>query len=439
MNQQVPLNPDELKSAELNPAEIEKAIGMGRKAGARKFGKRMFWLMGLLAILAGGTWWYLARQEAATTVTYQTVPAAKGKLTITVSSTGTIQPLTQVDVGSELSGVVREVLVDDNSIVKTGDVLARLDTRRLEAQRMKAAAQLQASEARLETAKASLNQSEQSLTRQKTLRNRGLSTSQEFETATAEEARATANINAAEADIATAKADLELVDADLTKTVIVSPIDGMVLKRTVEPGQTVAASLQAPILFTIAQDLTRIQLEANVDEADVGVVKVGQSASFTVDAYRDRDFPAKIERMTFAPETVDGVVTYKTILSAKNSDLSLRPGMTATAKIIVAEFADALTVPNEALRYSPPAVQQSTGFSITQIFMPRFPRNNQQRRTTDTDGKRSIYILESNQPKEVKVKLGESDGKKTLILEGEVKDGDQIVMSQRTGGAGGRP
>ncbi len=429
MNQQAPLD----------TREIEKAIGLGRSASARKFGKRFFGLLAFLALIAGGTYWYSARQEAAAAVSYQAVPAVKGGLVITVSSTGTIQPLTQVDVGSELSGVVRDVLVDDNSIVKTGDVLARLDTRRLQAQRMKAAAQLQASEARLETARASLNQSEQSLTRQKTLRDRGLSTSQEFETATAEEARAAANINAAEADIATAKADLELVDADLTKTVIVSPIDGMVLKRSVEPGQTVAASLQAPILFTIAQDLTRIQLEANVDEADVGVVKVGQSASFAVDAYRDRDFPAKIERMTFAPETVDGVVTYKTILSAENSDLSLRPGMTATAKITVAEFADALTVPNEALRYSPPAVQQSTGFSITQIFMPRFPRNTQQRRSTEADGRRSIYILENNQPKEVKVKLGESDGKKTLILEGDLKDGDQLIISQRTGTAGGRP
>jgi HlyD family secretion protein len=429
MNQQAPLN----------PAEIEKAIGIGRKAGAFKYAKRLLWALGLLALLAAGTYWYMARQEAAATITYQTVPAAKDKLTITVSSTGTIQPITQVDVGSELSGVVRDVLVDDNSIVKTGDVLARLDTRRLEAQRLKAAAQLQAAEARLQTANASLNQSVQSLTRQQTLRLRGLSTTAEFETATAEQARATANRNAAEADIATARADLELVDADLTKTVIVSPIDGMVLKRTVEPGQTVAASLQAPILFTIAQDLTRIQLEANVDEADVGVVKVGQSASFTVDAYRDRDFPAKIERMTFAPETVDGVVTYKTILSAENNDLSLRPGMTATAKIVVAEFADALTVPNEALRYSPPAVQQSTGFSITQIFMPRFPRNNQQRRVIDADGLRSIYVLENDQPKEVKVKLGESDGKKTLILEGDVKDGDKLVVSQRTGNAGGKP
>ncbi len=431
MNQQAPIN----------PAEIEKAIGLGRRAGARKLGKRLAWALALLAAIAGGAYWYNARQNAAATITYQSVPASKGDLTISVSSTGTIQPLTQVDVGSELSGVVRDVLVDDNSIVKTGDILARLDTRRLDAQRLKAAAQLQAAEARLETAKASLNQSAQTLTRQQTLRKRGLSTGQEFETATAEQARSSASINVAEADIATAKADLELVDADLAKTVIVSPIDGMVMKRSVEPGQTVAASLQAPILFTIAQDLTRIQLEANVDEADVGVVKVGQSASFTVDAYRDRDFPAKIERMSFSPETVDGVVTYKTILSANNTDLSLRPGMTATAKIIVSEFKDALTVPNEALRYAPPAVQQSSGFSITQIFMPRFPRNNQQRKAAvDPDGKRSVYILENNQPKEAKVKLGESDGKKTLILEGDVKDGDQLITSQRTGASpGGTP
>jgi HlyD family secretion protein len=424
MNQQAPLR----------TIDIEHAIGITGRQSARLWLKRLAWLLLAAAFVAAALYWYQQRQQTAAIITYEVSPAAREDVVVTVSSTGTIQPITQVDVGSELSGVVRDVLVDDNSIVKTGDVLARLDTTRLNAQRLKAQAQLQASEARLATANASLNQAQQAFSRQGTLRKRGLSTGQELETATAEFNRARATIDAANADIATAKADLSLVDADIAKADIISPINGMVLKRTVEPGQTVAASLQAPVLFTIAQDLTRIQLEAAVDEADIGIVKVGQTATFAVDAYRQRTFPAKIERMSFSPETLDGVVTYKTILSAGNEDLSLRPGMTATARIIVAEHKNVLAVPNEVFRYTPPVAQPSTGFSVTQMFMPRFPRTVPQRRVAaDADGRRTIYVLVNNEPKEVKVKTGDSDGKKTIVIEGDLKDGESLITSSRTG------
>ena len=414
-----------------NKSEIELALGMGKKARNRRWLRQSLWGVGLLAALAGGYYLYQERQAAAAIITYETVEAVRRDLTVSISATGTIQPLTQVDVGSELSGVAREVLVDENAIVKAGDVLARLDATRLTAQQARATAQLESAKARVLTATASLNQATLALTRQTRLRARSLSTEQDIEQADAENQRATANVAAARADVAASEADLALVNADLEKAVIVSPINGIVLKRTVEPGQTVAASLQAPILFTIAQDISRIQLEANVDEADVGVVKVGQSAAFTVDAYRDRSFPAKIERMSYSPETVDGVVTYKTILSADNSDLSLRPGMTATAKVVVAEFKDVLTVPNEALRYAPPRVAPSQGFSITQLFMPRFPRNERGKRPTETDGRRSVYVLSAGNPQEVRVKTGATDGKITIIQDSEIKAGDALVTATK--------
>jgi HlyD family secretion protein len=168
-----------------------------------------------------------------------------------------------------------------------------------------------------------------------------------------------------------------------------------------------------------------------VDEADIGQVKVGQSATFSVDAYRGRNFPARIERLSFAPETVDGVVTYKAILSAANDELSLRPGMTATARITVEEYKQALTVPNEALRYAPPVKQEAESFSITRMFMPRFPRGQRGKNEVAADGKRTIYVLKDGAPSAVKIKAGATDGKATVVIEGDLKVDDPVVISQK--------
>jgi len=323
------------------------------------------------------------------------------------------------------------VRVDENSSVKAGDVLAVLDTARLDAQKARAEAQIESAEARLAEMTATLDERKALADRQRLLRRKGLSTEQDADTAASAVTRGLAAITAAEADVASAKADLAILQTELSRSTIASPIDGVILKRAVEPGQTVAASFQAPVLFTIAQDLKRVQLEAAVDEADMGAVKNGQRASFTIDAYRGRDFPAVIERLSYAPETVDGVVTYKAILSAPNEDLALRPGMTATAKIVVEEHAKALTVTNEALRYQPPRQQAAEGFSITRLFLPRFPRNERAKRSSNPDGTREIYVLRNGAPEKVSVKTGATDGKRTLIREGELSDGDAVVTAQR--------
>jgi HlyD family secretion protein len=415
----------------LSTEEIETALGLstGQRRGRNM--KRLVWAGLVLALAIAAYWFYSRQQTTAATISYETVPAAVADVIVSVSATGTIQPITQVDIGSEASGVVREVLVDENSLVKTGDVLAVLDPTRLSAQRARVAAQLLAAEARLAEANATSQERRLTENRQKSLRAKGLSTGQDMDTAEAASLKADASLAAAQADISAAKADLAIIDTDISKTRVLSPIDGVVLKRSVEPGQTVAASLQAPVLFQIAQDLKRIQLEAAVDEADIGIVKVGQSATFTVDAYRGRNFPARIERLSFAPETVDGVVTYKAILSADNDDLALRPGMTATARIVVEEYRQALTIANEALRFTPPRQQEAESFSITRMFMPRFPRAQRGKRDVAKDGTRSIYVLTDGKPAETKIKTGATDGKVTVITEGELKADSPVIISQK--------
>jgi HlyD family secretion protein len=411
--------------------EIESALGLSSPQRRGRFARRV--LIGLvLAALAVGAYLAYARtQSGGASISYETLPARQTDVIITVSATGTIQPITQVDIGSEASGVVREVLVDDNDLVKVGDTLAVLDTTRLEAQRARTAAQLQSAEARLAEAKATVAERVLTENRQKALRQKGLSTGQDMDTAEAATKRADASLAAAAADITAAKADLAIIETDISKTRIVSPINGVVLKRSVEPGQTVASSLQAAVLFQIAQDLTRIQLEAAVDEADIGQVKVGQTARFSVEAYRNRNFPARIERLSFAPVTVDGVVTYTAVLSAENADFTLRPGMTATARITVEQYQNALTVANEALRYQPPVQQEAESFSITRMFMPRFPRAQRGKREASADGMRSVYVLENGTPVERRVKTGATDGKQTIITEGNLKVDEALVIAQK--------
>ena len=414
--------------------DIEDAIGLSPAMKGQTLRRRLLWLVLLGAVIAGFAWYYLSinGQNAATAIAYESQSAQTTDLVITVSATGTIQPLTQVDIGSEMSGVVREVLVDENDLVKKGQVLATLDPVRLSAERDRSAALLASAEAKLREAEVTRSETEKQRNRLATLRARGVSTTQEMEAADAAFARADAMLSVSQADADATRASLAIIQTDLTKMQIISPIDGIVLTRAVEPGQTVAASLQAPVLFKIAQDLRRIQLEASVDEADIGAVKLGQSATFTVDAYRAQKFPAKIERLSFAPETIDGVVTYKAILSAANEDLALRPGMTATARIVIEEYKSSLAIANEALRYQPPADKATGSFSITELFMPRFPRAPRGKRENSTDGLRSIYVLRGGIATEVKIKIGASDGKLTQVLSGDLKTGEEVISAQKS-------
>lgn len=412
--------------------EIENTLGLSPKAKAKKSFRRLFWL-GLLSLLVvSGGYYYFASSQTTQKISYVTQKVVTSNLVVAISATGTVQPTTQVDVGSELSGTVKTVEVSENAIVKKGDVLATLDVVRLSAQRDRASAQVAAAEARLQDANSAAKQSALTLTRQKKLRVSGLSTDQGMEDASTAEARAVAAVAVAQADVLSAKADLSIVESDLAKSQILSPIDGIVLKTSVKTGQTVAASLTAPILFTLADDMANIQIEAAVDEADIGVVKVKQKASFTVDAFRGRSFDGQVFSISFSPDKTDGVVTYKTILTAANDDLALRPGMTTTARIVVDYVKDATVIPNEALRYVPAVQKKSSGFSITQLFMPRFPRNDRaEKPAAAADGSRSLWVLRNGAPFEVKVKTGLSDGKMTVVTGDALQVGDDVILTVR--------
>jgi HlyD family secretion protein len=414
--------------------EIEEILGMGRGARARRWLSRAIWI-GILVLAVGGAyWWYQSSQATAQRITYETLPAKQADLVVTVTATGTIQPTTQTDVSSEMSGVVRVVNVDNNSPIKKGDVLAELDTERFNAQLRSMQASLDGAKAKLADVQATLKASDLTLARQQALQKRGLVITQDLETANATQARSVAAVASAEADIDIATANLKLKQLDIDKSKILSPVDGIVLKRAVEPGQTVASSLQAPVLFTLAEDLKRMQLEANVDEADIGAVKVGQKASFTVDAFTGRNFPARIETIEFSPLTTDGVVTYKAILSVDNADLALRPGMTATSQITVQEKTNALLVPNAALRYSPPPAAKQQSFSLTGLFMPRMPRGEKPIKKETIANERVVWALKDGTPQSITITTGSTDGKMTEVVKGDLAVDTPLITAAKTGG-----
>ena len=411
-------------------AEIETALGLDPRSRRRVWLWRLVWLGVLAVLIGGGIWYYVQTQGQTAALTYQTVAARTETLVVKVQATGNVEPTTQVDVSSERSGVIRSVNVKANSLVKKGDVLAELDPERLKAELGRIAATLAASQARLADAKATLAEKQLAFKRAERLNKQGISAAQDLDTARAAQARAEAGILAAEADIDVVKAEVTMQETDITKMRILSPVNGIVLKRSVEPGQTVASSLQAPVLFTLAEDLARMQLEADVDEADIGVVKTGQRATFTVDAYPGKSFPAVIDTIEYSPNVTENVVTYTAVLTVDNSELLLRPGMTATAQIVALEIPDALAVPNAALRYEPPRQQKSQGFSITSIFMPRLPRFEKTVKS-GTDGERTVWVLESGVPVAVKVKTGVSDGSLTEITSGDLKPGAEVIISSK--------
>jgi HlyD family secretion protein len=415
-----------------DPAVIEAVLGLDGRGRRRLWAKRVLWLVLAALMTAALAWWGLASGRQAAAISYETQPVKRADITVAVTAAGKIMPTTQVDVSSEMSGVVRKVNVDNNSLVKQGDVLAELDTERLTAQWNRAKATLTAAEARIADARATMRERDVALSRAQTLRNKGISAVQDLDTARAAHDRAKAAIDAAEADAAVAKANLALTQTDIAKSRILSPVDGIVLKRTVEPGQTVASSLQAPVLFTLAGDLKRMQVEADVDEADIGAVKTGQRASFTVDAYPGRKFPAIIETIEYAPNVKDNVVTYKAVLSVDNTELLLRPGMTATAEIVVQEVANALTIANAALRYKPPAPQQQPeSFSLTRLFLPRMPRFEASKNEKASGPERKIWVLENGAPRETTITVGASDGDITEIVSGEIPEGAQAVTASK--------
>lgn len=398
--------------------------------------KRRLILLALLAILAGGALFIMGgRQKAANTPSYATAEITRGDIVVTVSATGTLEPTNEVEVGSEISGTIESVYADFNSHVKKGQLLVRLDTTKLEAQVTQAKASLEAAKANVLQMKATEKEALLKLNQIKKLYEvtEGRSPSRtEVDAAEAAYERALANTASARASVTQAEATLEGYETDMSKAEIHSPVDGMVLDKSIEEGQTVAASLEAPVLFTIAEDLKQMELHVYVDEADIGQVTQGQKASFTVDAYPDRTFEGTIIQARYGSETVDNVVTYETIIKVDNSDMFLRPGMTATADITVREINNVLMVPNAALRYAPAAPSKEESF-ISKL-MPRPPRRERAQPKAVEKGKITVWALEEGREMPYNVRLGDSDGSRRQILDSELREGMKLITGKSTNG-----
>ena len=401
------------------------------KSGKSGKGKVLRWLLLVVAIVAAVWGWMLwSANQNGNGVSYLTEEVKRGKLDVTVSATGNLQPTNQVDVGSELSGTVEKVLVDDNDRVKRGQILAQLDLSKLNDQVARSRAAVTSAEAQVAQARATVAETAASLSRMRKvseLSGGKVPSRTEMESAEAALLRAEANEASAKAAVAQAQATLKSDLTNIAKATTRSPVDGIVLARKVEPGQTVAASLQAPVMFTLAEDLTQMELQVNVDEADVSQVKIGQAAQFTVDASPGRKYPAEVTRVGFGSQTTDGVVSYKTILRVNNDDLTLRPGMTATAEILTATREDALLIPNAALRFSPEANgQKKISGGLVSTLLPRPPSPPKQKKAKN-GASPQVWILRDNLPVAVQIKPGLTDGRFTEVLEGELQAGMQVI------------
>lgn len=373
----------------------------------------------ILAVLSiGGYFGFVTWTGRESPMTYKTAPVTRGTLVYTVTATGNLEPLVKVLVGSQVSGTVTRWYADFNQRVEEGFVLAELDKDRFRATVDQRQAAAKAARARVEEARAAL--ADTTLKRQHAEQNFQLNAATELELAESRvaEQQATASLHAAEAEVERAEAEARLAAVDLDRTVIRSPIDGVVISRDIDAGQTVAASFTSPTLFTIANDLTKMQVNAAVSETDIGKVREGGGAEFRVDAYPDRRFHGVVSQVRFAETVVDNVVTYTTLIDVDNSDLALRPGMTATISFEVARAENVLMVPNAAMRYNPTAVPADGDWMRPGKAVRMQPR---------------VFKLNSGRLVESPIEPGLTDGSFTEVRSGELQEGDAVVTEQ-TGG-----
>ena len=431
------------QAATPEPLSTTELQALLNESPARVWWRRpLLWVVVGLALLAGiGYYFWQESAKSKAAPAYVTETVSRGNLTLSVSANGTLQPTRSVSIGSELSGTVLRVLVDVNDKVKKGQVLVELDTAKLGDQVVRSRASLNSANAAVAQAVATAAEAKGNLARlEEVARLSGgkVPSQAELETGRATLARAQATETSARANVIMAQATLSTDDTNLSKGWIRSPIDGVILTRTVDPGNAVAASLQAVTLFTIAENLSQLRLQVNVDEADVGSVKVGQKASFTVSAYPSRKYPATITRVAFGSTITENVVTYVTYLGVDNTDLSLRPGMTASSTITSTERKDVLLVPNTALRFSPTAKSGGGGKAsggIVSSLMPRMPGGPARKTAGGTGPLKQVWVLRDGAAVSVAVTPGISDGRMTEITSGDLQAYMLVITDQRTSSA----
>jgi HlyD family secretion protein len=398
--------------------------------------KRVVVILVVVALLGTAGWlWQRHRVAEAARPEYETAPVVRDDVSSHVTATGTLSPLVTVAVGSQVSGRIQSLGADFNSRVSKGQVIARLDPQLFEADVARQTANLAVANAALRRAEAELADAQRRHERAARLAVEGVVGQQDADAAVTARDAAEAGVAAARASVRQAEAALQQARTNLAYTTILSPIDGIVISRDVDVGQTVAASLSAPVLFTIAEDLRQMELHTNVAESDVGQLREGMTAEFTVDAWPAARFSGVVKEVRYSPQTVQNVVTYDAVISVENPELKLRPGMTADVSFVVAERHDVLVVPNAALRFQPPAEVSKT---VTVPDVATGGERRGPRRSGDTDGRpgapaparqrwRIAWVLPSSQrPEPVKIRTGLTDGRNTEVLEG-VEEGTLVI------------
>lgn len=366
-------------------------------------------LVGLLIIMVVVIGGYLLLKKNKNNIRYRTEEVTRGDIVSSVTATGTVNPVTTVLVGTQVSGTIKHIYVDFNSPVKKGQIVAQIDPATFEAQVEQSRANLFAAQANLQKAEATLLDAKRTRERNKTLYSKNLIARSDLDTAETNYEIAKAQVEASRAQVEQAKASLKMAETNLMYTRIVSPVDGIVISRNVDVGQTVAASFQTPTLFTIAQDLTKMQIDCNISEADIGRVRKGQDVEFTVDAYPDTIFKGKVYQIRNAPITIQNVVTYDVVVKVENPELKLKPGMTANVSIIIETKKDVLKIPNAALRFRPPELTRD-------------------KRTMKGKG---VWVIEKGKLFRKEITLGISDGSYTEVSSG-LKEGDRVVIEALT-------
>ncbi len=415
------------------PPDLAAAIKGG---GAGKQVKRYLILAVIVLMLGGGAWFWWSRIEKAKhqAPAYATEVLKRGEISLTITATGNLAPTTAVTVGGELSGTTLEVYVDFNDRVTNGTPLAKLDTSKLAQQTEISRATVKSMQAKVAQAEATVKESGAALARQRELSAAKLVSTADLEVTIATAGRADADLASARATVGEAEAQVRINEFDLSKAIIKSPIDGIVLTRSIEPGQTVAASFTAPQLFIIAEKLERMKLNVTIAEADIGRVAAGQASTFTVDAWPDRSYTARVAKVSYGSAVTDNVVTYLAELEVNNDDFSLRPGMTATADIRVAESTNVFLVPTAALRFVPASLTNAPAAakkSFVQSLIPMPTRRSGHPSDTDAAAKAKgsrIWVLRGGQLEAIEVRLGLSDGRYTEVSGEGLAEGMVIVL-----------
>jgi HlyD family secretion protein len=422
-------NPDEL---------MAKVLGTDPSTARSRKKKRMFVAVGAILVVVLAALLLSWLRKNGSEIEYVTADVVRGDLTVAISATGNLAPIKQVDVGSEVSGLVVSVYVDDNDKVSRGQLLAQIDLSKLNDEVARAKAGLTSAEAKLTQTQATVAESKASLSRlREVLKLSGgkVPAQTEIDAAEANLQRAIADEANAKGTVENTRAELSVNQTNIKKATITSPVDGVVLERKIEPGQTIQASFSAPVLFTIAENLAQMKLEVAVDEADVGDVREGQAATFTVDAYPNRAYQATVHRVRLGSTTTSGIVSYKALLTFTNDDLSLRPGMTGNAKITALNRKNAVLVPAAAFRWSPPAAYAGDPApdakgGLVNSLMPRPPDREEKKVAgvvTATDTQQTVWVLRDGKPAAVIVRVGATNGRLTEITSGNLEPGTKVI------------